>query len=503
MTAASNKPVRVRFAPSPTGPLHIGGVRTALFNWLFARKNGGASILRIEDTDKDRSEKKYESEIFEGLRWLGLGWDEGPETENGKWKMENVIKEPGTMNHEPKNGPYGPYRQSERTEIYRKYLEKLLNEKKAYYCYCTKDELEAERQAMLAQGLPPKYGGHCRNLTGPPAGKPLQVIRFRTPEVNVEFKDIIRGKVSFDAALFGDIAIAKDLDAPLYNFAVVVDDALMEVSHVIRGEEHLSNTPRQILFQRALGFSAPEYAHLPLILNPDRSKMSKRFSDTALSGYKNRGYLPEAIVNFLAFLGWHPQDDRELLSLDELAKAFDLRRVQKAGAVFNQEKLDWLQKEYLKQMSVDEIANRLAPLLRENKIAAPVEFIRKVIGVERTRLTTLNDFLGVAGFFFKLAEYDAQLLIWQRQESRAKTKEILEACADVIDKEKSFDRESLSLALGGLVDREGRGAILWPLRVALSGLAASPDPLEIMEVLGKKESLIRMQIAITKLDTLG
>ena len=299
-----------------------------------------------------RSEKKHEAQIFAGLEWLGLIWDEGPVGKNQEVRSKE-------------QGEYGPYRQSERTAIYKKYLEKLLAEKKAYYCYCSKEDLEAERQVLLAQGLPAKYSGHCRNLTSPPAGKNPNVIRFMTPETKVEFKDIIRGKVSFDAGLFGDIVIAKDLETPLYNFVVVVDDEEMKISHVIRGEDHISNTPKQILFQKALGFTEPEYAHLPLILNPDRSKMSKRFADTAVLDYKDRGYAPEAMINFLALLGWHPTHDKEIFSLEELVKEFDLKRVQKGGAIFNQEKLDWLQKEHMKQVPTDELVRRIEPLLRK------------------------------------------------------------------------------------------------------------------------------------------
>ena len=319
-------------APSPTGPLHIGTARTTLFNWLFARGRDGTFILRIEDTDKERSKKEYEEELVEGLKWLGIEWDEFA-------------------------------RQSERTDLYRKYLEKLLTSGDAYYCYCTKEELEGQRQAMLASGVPPKYSGHCRNLAKPPTGRKPEVIRFKVPEIKVEFKDMIRGKVAFDAALLGDQVIAKDLDTPLYNFAVVIDDNEMRITHVIRGEDHLSNTPKQILIFRALGFDEPIFAHIPLILNPDRSKMSKRFADTALTQYREAGYLPEAIVNFLALLGWHPKDDKEILSAEDLIAEFDLARVQKAGAIFNQEKLDWLNREHMKKMSDKELAAAARPFI--------------------------------------------------------------------------------------------------------------------------------------------
>lgn len=461
--------VRVRIAPSPTGPFHIGTARTALFNWLFARQSGGKFILRVEDTDKERSGIKWEKEIMDGLTWLGLTWDEF-------------------------------YRQSERTEIYKKYLEKLLADSHAYYCCCTKEDLEGERQAMISQGLPAKYQGHCRNLAKPPPGKAPQVIRFKTQEAKVEFKDVIRGTVKFDAGLFGDMVIAKDLNMPLYNFAAVVDDEEMKITHVIRGEDHLSNTPKQILLQKALGFREPEYAHMPLILAADRSKLSKRYAESSFSEYIEKGYLPEALVNFLALLGWHSKEDKEVFTKEELIKEFDLKRVQKAGAVFNPEKLDWLQKEHLKLLSVDEITNRLEPLLKEKGIKIAKAFLGKIAEVEKRRIKTLKEFPDSAGFFFKLPDYKMELLMRQN-ETKEKTKKVLEETLATVEKikEENFNRDGLAPALADIISREGRGAVLWPLRVAVSGLGASPDPLEIIDVLGKRESERRIKIAIERI----
>ncbi len=492
---ASGGAVRVRFAPSPTGPLHIGSARTALFNWLFARRRGGVFILRIEDTDAARSKEEFEKDIIDGLSWLGLGWDEGP------------------------------FRQSERGAHYRKYLEELLAKGDAYYCYCTKEELEAQREALLSQGLPPRYGGRCRSLAAPPEGQAPQAIRFKVPATKVEFNDMIRGKVSFDASLFGDIVIAKNLAAPLYNFTVVVDDALMEITHVIRGEDHLSNTPKQILFQRALGFAEPIYAHIPLILNADRSKMSKRFSDTALLSYRRRGYLPAAVVNFLAFLGWHPKGDREVWPADELAKAFDLAGVQAAGAVFDEQKLNWLNREYMKTMPDEEIVRALGPFFARARLGGGAgqgsggsaggampssgklfaertddpEFLRKFVAVERSRADTLADFLEHGKFFFALPDYDAALLVPQgglREEARAALAAAADALAGIDGRE--FTREAVAAAVTDVITATGgkRGAVLWPLRTALSGLRASPGPVEIMDVLGKEESLRRVRKAL-------
>lgn len=456
-------------APSPTGSLHIGTARTALFNWFFAKKHGGTFVLRIEDTDKERSKKEYESELIEGLKWLGITEDEF-------------------------------YRQSERTEIYKEYLEKLLAAGDAYYCYCTKEDLEAQRQSLLAAGLPPKYNGHCRNLKSPPAGKSPQVIRFKVPEIKVEFKDLVRGKVVFDAALFGDQVIAKDLETPLYNFAVVVDDELMKISHVIRGEDHISNTPKQILLQRALGFGELTYAHIPLILNPDRSKMSKRFADTSLAEYRERGYLPGAMVNFLALLGWHPKDDREVLTPEELISEFELDRVQKSGAIFNQEKLDWLNREHMKKLSDEELAELATPFMQKKYPGVDETFLERLVSVERTRANTLSDFAEIGSFFFALPEYEPSLLIW-KESPKKETKEILERLhAELLTlSDANFRRETLQNAISLIIGDRNRGTVLWPLRVAVSGQQSSPDPIDIMEVLGKHESLGRIETAAKKL----
>ncbi len=478
------KQVRVRMAPSPTGSLHIGGARTALFNWLFARQNGGVFVLRIEDTDKERSEKKYEAEILEGFSWLGIDWDEGP-----------------IANSNEDKGSYGPYRQSDRLPTYKKYLEQLLEKGGAYYCYCTKEDLEAEKQDMAARGLPPKYSGHCRNLKEPPAGKVPQVIRFRVPETKIEFKDMIRGKVIFDSTLFGDIVIAKDVESPLYNFAVVVDDAEMKITHVIRGEEHLSNTPRQILMQKALGFDEVIYAHIPLILNDDRSKMSKRFGDVALLSYREKGYLPDAILNFIALLGWHPKGNQEVFSKEELIKEFDITRVQKGGAIFSYAKLDWLNKEYLKTMSDAEIADICGPMFIEEGIRSEKTLLEKIVSVVRSRATTIRSFVDMGKFFFDLPDYEETLLIWEdatKKDVVAILKEILSSIVEVSDD--NFSREVVLAEITKIIGIRKRGEVLWPLRVALSGLVSSPDPIDIMTALGKEESLRRIENALQKLN---
>lgn len=478
MELNKDKPVRVRFAPSPTGPFHLGSARTALFNWVFARQRGGKFVLRIEDTDKERSKKEHEEGIIDSLRWLGLDWDEGPDI----------------------GGKYGPYRQSEREPIYEKYLKELLSSGKAYWCYCTKEELEAQREAMITQGLPPKYSGHCRNIAEPPAGREPQLIRFKTPEIKVEFKDLIRGQVSFDAALFGDIPIAKGLREPLYNFAVVVDDEEMKITHVIRGEDHLSNTPKQVLFIRALAFEEPTYAHLPLILAADRSKLSKRYAETSLIEYERQGYLPEAMVNFLILLGWHPKDDKEVFLSAELLKEFDLKRVQKAGAVWNEEKLLWLNAEHIKRADSARLAELILPKIVSKYPAADQGFVSKILESEKGRMKTLASFADLVGFFFELPDYEWGLLLWNK-EPAGKARESLEATRSALEAlgENDFSKDKIAVALETQIANFGKGGVYWPLRVALSGQKASPDPLAIAEILGKDETLARIDKALKKL----
>jgi glutamyl-tRNA synthetase len=519
MTDGSKKPiepVRVRFAPSPTGFLHIGSARTVLFNWLFAKQNKGKFILRIEDTDIERSNPEFEKDIIAGIKWLGLDWDEGPiPPESGEFTISNFQFSNKYI------GEYGPYRQSERLDIYEKYLRQLIDENKAYYCFCSKEQLELDRQAMLAQGLAPKYSGRCRHLSKEEAENRLKngepaVIRFRVPETEIEFNDLIRGKIKVNTTLIGDIVIARNFRSPLYNFSAAVDDFEMKITHIIRGEDHISNTPKQILIQKALGFNEPKYAHLPLILAPDRSKLSKRYLETSLNDYRKQGYLPEAIVNFLALLGWHPKDDKEILSLEELINEFDLKRVQKAGAVFNIEKLEWLNSQYIKKTNAESLAEKIKDFI-------PIEWSKdenrtllvKAIEIEKERMQKLTDFKELADFFFVLPDYDARLLIWPRltplkpfeeneelKINKNKTLANLKLLLQEINNffKADFNKASLEKLIMPLTEVWGRGELLWPLRVALSGKEASPGPFELMEVLGKEETLRRLNIAIEKLN---
>ena len=460
-------PIRVRIAPSPTGYLHIGTARTALFNWLFAKKHGGKFILRIEDTDLERSEKRFENDILESLQWLGLEWDEGP------------------------------YRQSERLDIYEKYLKQLLSQGAAYYCACTKETLEKERQFQMKKGEPPKYSGQCRNLKiSPEQG---EIIRFKVPaSEKIQFQDSIRGSITFNSDLIGDIALAKNLRTPLYNFAVVIDDFEMKISHVIRGEDHIANTPKQILLQRALNFSEPQYAHLPLILDPDRSKMSKRYSAASIQEYKEQGYLPEALINFIALLGWHPADDQEKMAASEIIQKFSLERIQKAGAIFDIQKLSWLNSRYLKEKSESELWQKIKELYGK-KIDIQNETALKLLKIGKLRMSKLEDFFPLQESLI-LPNYGGNLLSWKNTPKET-TEGALRLAQEVtrailIHK---FNQKNLETQLMPLADSRGRGEFLWPLRAALSGKDKSPGPFELMELLGKEESLKRIGIAIQKL----
>lgn len=480
----SSKKIRLRFPPSPTGPLHIGNARTILFNYLFAKQQGGETVLRIEDTDKERSKLEWVQNIIDELHWLGLTWDEGPDI----------------------GGNYGPYKQSQRLDIYEKYLRQLLTEKKAYYCDCTPEELEAKRQDQQARGVAPKYDGKCRDKN-----KTSGVIRFKVANKKVSFTDVIRGKVEFDMGLLGDIVIAKDLQTPLYHFAVVIDDQEMQISHIIRGEDHLSNTPKQILIQEALGFYHPTYAHVPLMLNADKSKMSKRAGDVAVSDYHKNGYLPEALINFMALLGWNPGTEKEIFSLEQLVKEFSLEKVQKSSAIFNVQKLDSINGHYIREKSAKTLAKLCLPYLKEAGLLSDQfseQYIEKVVEVSKNRMKKLSDIVELANFFFTdELQYDKKLLTWQKM-GEGEVKESLETSSKILSDIKSWNIESLEKALmdGATAfnkekgyPEKNRGYLLWPLRAALSGKENSPSPFEIGEILGKEKTLQRLEQAIAKL----
>jgi glutamyl-tRNA synthetase len=467
--------VRVRFAPSPTGFFSIGNARTALFNYIFAKHEKGKFLLRIEDTDKERSKEEYTQDIIEGLNWLGFIWD------------EEIIK------------------QSERLDIYEKHLKKLIEEKKAYYCFCTPQELEAERQAQLSAGFLPKYSGRCKNIPLEEALKRAEkenyVIRIKMPSYEVNFQDLVRGKINFNLDLIGDVIIAKNLRSPLYNFAVVIDDHEMQISHVIRGEDHISNTPIQIALYNAFSWEKPQFAHLPLILGPDRKKLSKRYLDASMKDFRKMGYLKEAMINFLALLGWHPTVDKEIVSLEEIIKDFNFKKVQKSGAVFNEEKLKWLNNYYIKNLPFKDIYEKIKSFVPQDWLQNEEKLI-KALEISRERMKTLKDFEEIARFFFQIKEYDPELLIWANTPITV----ILDNLSFLLNvikgipNQELWTKENIQKYIMSVAETRGKGEILWPLRVALSGEKNSPSPIEILYVLGKEESLRRIEKAIEKIN---
>lgn len=471
--------IRLRFPPSPTGPLHIGNARTILFNYLFAKQNKGETVLRIEDTDTERSKLEWVQNIIDELHWLGMDWNEGPDV----------------------GGPHSPYKQSQRTDIYKKYLQQLLTEKKAYYCICTPEELEEKKQKQTALGKAPKYDGKCRDenhISG--------VIRLKVPEKKVKFTDLIRGDIELDTALLGDIVIARSFESALYHFAVVVDDFEMQITHIIRGEDHISNTPKHIVLQEALGFYQPHYAHLPLMLNADKSKMSKRAGDVALSDYHKNGYLPEAIVNFIVLLGWNPGTEKELFTLDELVKEFSLEKVQKAGAVFNLQRLDFINGHYIKEKPISKLTELCLPFLAGLDTAQFTKHqLEQIIHLHQPRLKKLSDIAGMVDYFFQTPNYQPALLAWAKMSS-GEVVAALQACKKVLEGATTFDKAALETLLvqeAKLFNLEknypleNKGYLLWPLRVALSGKSASAGPFEIAEILGKEKTLERIEAAIS------
>ncbi len=492
MTTTRPKVVRVRMAPSPTGPLHIGTARTSLYNFLVARHAGGTFVLRIEDTDVARGSEAFEREIIEGLHWLGLSWDEGPQVAGG----DDI-------------GPFGPYRQSQRMDRYATEAERLLVAGSAYRCYCTPEELDAERREQQARREAPRYSGRCRKLSEGErqafeAEGRTSAIRFAVPAEKVVFDDIIRGRVEFDNALLGDFVIVRTDGMPLYNFVAVVDDAAMKISHVLRGEEHLSNTPKQIALYEALGYEVPRFGHVPLILNPDRSKMSKRKTQTAVSAYREQGYLPEALVNFLAFLGWSPGTEEEIFSRDELASRFEIEKVHKAGAVFDAERLDYLNGTYIRSLGDEQLALRLRPYVPA--VLDDAAIIR-VVPLVRERLVRLADVVELASFLWEpdavvASRYEADLLApkgggpAEAAQALSQVREIVaeldaaDFSADVLEDRCRAAATELSIKPADLFK---------PIRVALTGRTVSPPLFASMELLGRDRCLARIDEALAKL----
>ncbi len=461
--------VRVRFAPSPTGYLHVGNVRTAIFNWLFARHSNGKMILRVEDTDSVRSSQQYQKALIDDLHWLGLDWDEGLGT----------------------GGDYGPYRQSERLPIYREFAEKLLNNGSAFYCYCTDEEIKSIGQRALARGEDPHYDGHCYELTKKQVQKYQQdrrkpVIRFRVLKGEISFFDLIHDKINFDGSNISDFVLIRSDGIATYNFAAAVDDGLMEISHVIRGEDHLSNTPKQVRLLKALDFNLPAFVHIPMILADDRSKLSKRHGDNRIQQYRHKGYLPEALINFLSLLVWSSLSGEEILSLPRLVKEFDFKRVSKAAAIFDEDKLNWMNGFYLRKTDLNRIVELGIPYLKKAGFdLSDQKYVAESIQVMIERIDHLDQLPEMCRIFFQNSvDYkNAELL---KTEDSVK---IFQQFLAEIQNISRWNKENFFQVMKTIQKETGiKGKNLWmPVRLALTGKEHGPELPKIVELLGKKK----------------
>lgn len=479
--------IKVRFAPSPTGPLHIGGARSALFNYLYAVNNQGELVLRIEDTDVDRSKRKYEQEIIESLQWLGIKWTEGVGS----------------------GGQNGPYRQTERVSIYQEYAQQLMESGQAYYCFCTEEELEQERQELISKGETPRYLGKCRYLSDAEIEAKIgqginPTIRFQVPANNIYVvDDIVRGRVSFESDIIGDFIIQKSDGLPTYNFAVVVDDVLMGITHVIRAEEHLSNTPRQLMIYEALNFKRPAFAHISLILGSDRQKMSKRHGATSLIQYRERGYLPDAMFNFLSLMGWAPEGEEQLLSPAQIAGSFTLERVSKSPAVFDMDKLNWINQQYIKKLDIYELIDLVKPFLDNSPYAQSAarmsqEKYNLMIVTVRDHLVCLSDITREVAVIFDNIEYEPEALEVLQGEG---VLSVLQTFVDEFpDREVPEDIKQHIKAVTKKTGSKPKNVFM-PLRSAVSGKVHGPDLPSLISIWGKEETLNRIHAAIQMIKT--
>ena len=472
--------IRVRIAPSPSGNLHIGTARTALFNYLFAKKHHGKFILRIEDTDMERSDNEYIKNIFDSLKALGLAWDEGPDV----------------------GGEYGPYSQSERFDIYPKYAQILIEKGYAYECFCTPEELDAERIFSQEKKIAHVYSGKCKNLTEnekeelrKQGRKPA--IRFAVEAKNLIFDDLVKGELKFDTSLIGDFVIMKSNGSPTYNFAVVVDDILMKISHILRGEDHISNTPKQILIYEALGAKIPEFGHLGMILAPDRSKLSKRHGATGVSEFVEKGYLIDALVNFVALLGWSPSDGVEIKTVDEIAQDFRIREVSSSNSIFEYDKLNWMNSQYIKKLSTEELKQKLLPFLGQYDLSELSENkFTRMVEVTREPLVILSDITDAVSYFFGESveiEPEVQSEVLDKDVSQTVLKEVQE-----LAKNWNFDDEdalhhTLEELRTSLKERSIKPKeTMWAIRAAVTGRVKGADICAVLAILGKEKVLKRL-----------
>ena len=486
--ATTTQPVRVRFAPSPTGYLHIGGARTALFNWLFAKRHNGTFILRIDDTDEQRSTESSMKQIYESLNWLGFNWDEG----------------------EKVGGPYGPYIQSERRSIYQEYIEKLIESGHAYYCYCNSDELAQMRQLAKDENRPFHYNRKCLHLTKKSQKLMVEqgrkpVIRFKVPDQTVSFDDLILGRISTESDTLQDEVIVKSNGSPLYNLTSIVDDHEMKISHIIRGADHLSNTPKQVLLAQALELDMPQFAHLPMVLGSSKGeKLSKRHGATSIEQYRNEGYLPQAMINFLVRLGWSLDDTTEIFSVSELTQNFDIGRVGKSGSVFDIKKLRWLNGHYINQLNLPERTSAVIPFLQPlcsiDSTELEVNRLEAIVSVIDDRLITLADIKEHAYHFFKDDfAYDPKGI--KKWLSKDGSISLLQMLHDAMEKINTFDEKSVETAIWSIVDSLGIKKVegLQPIRMAISGMTSGPSLFEMVILVGQSETLKRIKRLITYL----
>lgn len=503
---AKRNKVKVRFAPSPTGFLHVGGLRTALYNYIFAKKNGGKFILRIEDTDRTRLVEGGMENIMKTLSSVGLKYSEGPMFKRGGKIIEK--------------GDCGPYVQSKRLKIYQKHALELIKNGWAYRCFCASERLDDLRKSQEAEKKPLRYDRLCLTIPKKQIEEKLSrgdkfVIRQRMPDSGeTEFEDLIHGKIIIKNETLEDHVLQKTDGYPTYNFANVIDDHLMEISHVIRGEEFISSTPKHALLYKAFGWELPKFAHLPLLLNADRSKLSKRQGDVAVEDYLKKGYLPEALLNFVALLGWSPSGEQEIFSLKELIKSFEIERVNKSGAVFNLEKLDWLNGMYLRAMKPARLLAVAAPflasvgLLKKNLRSFTVigsgktvkkKDLANALKLEQERIKHLDELPEAIKYIFEPRAYDPAILVWKKSTKEAandRLKKLMELLGNI--SEKDWKESDLEAIIKKWIEENkfGNGEVLWPMRVALSGSEASPPPFAIAAVLGKIETLIRLEKAV-------
>jgi glutamyl-tRNA synthetase len=485
--------VRVRIAPSPSGFLHIGTAKIALMNWLFVRQQGGTFVLRLEDTDADRTEEEFVQAMCDGFKWLGIDWDEGP-----------------PFGDEPEKGDHGPYRQSQRIDLHRAKGQQLLADGKAYKCFCTKEELDVERERAQAEKRPPRYNGKCRNLTPDQiAAKEGErfVVRFRVPDGTTVIDDLVQGRVEADNAEFDDFVIMKPNGNPIFHLAVVVDDGEMKISHVIRGDDHLTNTNRHIMLFEALGYPVPKFAHLPMVLDERGKKYSKRIHGANVLDWRDDGYLPETMLNYVALMGWSPGDDRDIFTKEELLEAFSIKRLGKSAAKFDLKRLQWINGQHMRKLPIPDLRDRLLPILEnaEFDVSSKSEvWLNRMTEICQEKIRTLNEIVDYTDFFFsEPTEYEEKGVRkqWKKEGAEGKMREILTAIQSV----EPWSHEALHDAIDALAQQHevGLGQYIHPTRLALTGKSVGPGLFELADLLGRETCVARIEKAISYIQELG